>query len=436
MLSLNPPERPLVALSGGADSCALLLLLCEAADAGLLPRPVGVAHLHHGMRGADADADAAFCAALAARCGLPCVIELAALAGANEAAARDARYAFLQEAATALGAAVIATGHHADDQAETVLLRLFRGTSVSGLGGIPARRDRIIRPLLFARRSQLEAYCTEQGVTSRHDPTNDDPRFPRSRIRTLLPELTESFNPRLTEALCRLAEYAREDSAYLDALAESAQGAVDLRPLPRPLRRRVLLQKLWYASEGDAALREELATSAWVERVERLLRIGGTLTLPRGLEAYVRQGNVTIVPCKQGSAFQDWHAELSIPGSVVLPDSRFLTATVAPPLTPTQRHRRSLCVDCGTIPATLTVRTTRVGDRIAPLGMGGKTRLVRDLLREAGVSAPRRAAQLVVESKGEILWLVGTAQAEATRVPDGAEQVLLLAVRDEKTIQT
>ena len=436
MLSLATPERPLVALSGGADSCALLLLLCEAAEAGLLPRPAGVAHLHHGMRGADADADAAFCAALAVRCGLPCIIELAALSGANEAEARDARYAFLHESAQVLGGDVIATGHHADDQAETVLLRLFRGTSVSGLGGIPARRDTIIRPLLFARRSQLEAYCTQRGITPRHDPTNDDPRYPRQRIRTLLPELTERFNPRLTEALCRLSDYAREDSAYLDALAESAQGGVDLRPLPRPLRRRVLLQKLWQVSEGDAVLREELATSAWVERVDHLLRVGGTLNLPHGLEAHVRQGNLSIVPRQQGPPLQNWRAELSVPGSVMLPDSRPLTATIAPSLTPAQRHRRSLCVDCGTIPATLTVRTTHMGDRIAPLGMGGKTRLVRDLLREAGVSAPRRAAQLVVESEGEILWLIGVAQAEATRVPDGAQQVLILEVRDENTIKT
>ncbi len=434
MLSLDSPERPLVALSGGADSCALLLLLCEAADAGLLPQPAGAAHLHHGMRGADADADAAFCAALASRYGLPCFIELAALGGANEAEARDARYAFLQDAATALGAGAIATGHHADDQAETVLLRLFRGTSVTGLGGIPARRDNIIRPLLFARRSELEAYCTQHGITPRHDPTNDDPRYPRRRIRTLLPELTESFNPRLTDALCRLADYAREDSTYLDALAASAQDSEDLRPLPRPLRRRIILQRLWQASKSNAALREELATSAWVERLEQLLQVGGQLNLPHGLEAQAYQGNLSIVPCRQDTPLLDWHTELPVPGDVVLPDSRMLTATIGPCLTHAQRHRRSLSVDCGTIPATLTVRSVREGDRIAPLGMRGKTRLVRDLLREAGVPAATRSLQLVVESEKEILWLVGVAQAEVTRVPVAMKQVLLLKVRDEEKV--
>ncbi|MBB6052460.1 tRNA lysidine(34) synthetase TilS [Armatimonas rosea] len=428
---LFPGERPLVALSGGTDSCALLLLLCEAAALGLLPQPAGVAHFHHGMRGQDADADAGFCAALATRGGLSCVIGLGALANANEAEAREARYAFLQEAAQELGADVIATAHHADDQAETVLMRVFRGTSVSGLAGIPVRRGNIIRPLLFARRAQLEAYCAHHGVAVRHDPTNDNPRFPRRKVRTLLPELAESFNPRLTEALCRLSEHAAEDSAYLDMLAVEHRGTTDLRTLERPLRRRVILQRLWELTEGDAALREQLVTATWVARLEGLLVRGGTLNLPGDGWARVRQGSLVFAPQRQGPLLTDWRGELPVPGSVALLDQRSLSAVIAAPLPSPERQRRSLRVDCGTIPASLTVRTVRDGDRIAPLGMAGKTRLVRDLLREAKVPAELRASQLVVEAEGEILWVVGVAQAESTRVPEDATEVLLLEIHHE-----
>lgn len=425
---LFPGERPLVALSGGADSCALLLLLCEAAAGGLLPRPAGVAHFHHGMRGRDADADAGFCAALAARCGVPCVIELGALAHANEAEARTARYAFLQEAARELGAQVIATGHHADDQAETVLMRVFRGTSVAGLGGIPVRRENIVRPLLFARRSELERYGAENGIAPRHDPTNDNPRYPRHRIRTLLPELAARFNPRLMESLCRLAEHASEDAAYLERLAEQADATTDLRTLARPLRRRVILHRLWAITDGNEALREELVTAAWVERLERMLEEGGALHLPGGWGAEAHLGNLCFSPRTQAPLHSEGLWELTVPGVVELPGRKALAATLGPPLLPTERFRRSLRVDCGTIPATLTVRTVREGDRIAPLGMEGRRRLVRDLLREAGVPSDQRAFQTVVEADGEILWVIGIAQAESTRVPGGAQCALLLTV--------
>ena len=419
-----------MALSGGADSSALLLLLCEAAAAGLLPQPVGVAHFHHGMRGRDADSDAGFCAALAARCGIPCLIELGALAQANEAEARTARYAFLQEAAIALGASVIATAHHADDQAETVLMRVFRGTSVAGLGGIPVRRENIIRPLLFARRSQIESYCAERGITPRHDPTNDDPRYPRQRVRALLPELAARFNPRLTESVCRLAEHAAEDAALLDQLAEQARGAADLRTLVRPLRRRVILHKLWELSHSNEALREEVATAAWVVRLEQLLEGDGTLHLPGGWGASARQGNLIFSLRAPALDLADGCRELRLPGAVKMPDNRTLTATLGPPLLAAERRRRSLRVDCGTIPEILTVRRVRDGDRIAPLGMNGKTRLVRDLLREAAIPIEKRTSQAVVEGDGQILWVVGIAQAESTRVAEGAKRVLLLDVTE------
>lgn len=414
----------MVALSGGADSSALLLAWGEAGRAGLLPPLVGAAHFHHGMRGRDADADAGFCAALAAQESLACVIELGALVSANEAEARDARYAFLQAAAAELGATVVLTAHHADDQAETVLLRVLRGTSVEGLAGIPPRRElnervAVVRPLLGCRRTEIEAYCAHQGIAPRHDPTNDNPRYPRSRVRRLLPELAEQFNPRLTEALVRLAESASADAAALQPSATAlwersvvpvAPLTLMIAPLTRALpalRRRVLYRALWSVAEGG---REERASTVWIGRLERLLTGQGQLDLP-GFVRVKSDGE---------------HLKLWLP-KTTFPLAGALRQEIGPPLTPAQRSRRALKIDCGTIPANMTVRGVHDGDRMAPLGMGGKTRLVRDLLREAGIPPEQRLGwPVVMGDQGTLLWLVGVAQAESTRVVEGATEALIL----------
>lgn len=439
---LLPTDRILVALSGGADSCALLLVLCELAEAGHLPLLAGVAHFHHGMRGRDADADAAFCAALAVRCGLPCVIELGALGEANEAQARDARYAFLQEAGTTLGATVIATGHHADDQAETVLLRVLRGTGLAGLAGIPPRRGQaerltVVRPLLWQRRAELAAYCELRGIEPRQDPTNENPRYPRQRVRQLVPLLEQDFNPQLVGALNRLAEQATLESALLEELTErlwkecllcASPLALDVATLlsaPVALRRRALLRALWRCADQQL---EERATSATVARLEGLLGAGGGLDLPGGVRARVAQGRLTLALSCKGDAEQPYCFPLPLPGCVDLPDGSQVRAWWGMPKQKSARVRHAREVDCGTIAASLVVRSVASGDRIAPLGMGGKGRLVRDLLREARVPPELRARwpAVVAEPTGELLWLVGVAQSERTRVPEDATSAVIL----------
>ena len=438
---LFPEDRLLIALSGGADSCALLLALCELAEAEQLPQPVGVAHFHHGMRGRDADADAGFCAALAIQCGLPCTVGLGALSGANEAQAREARYAFLREVAAQSGASVLVTGHHADDQAETVLLRVFRGTSVQGLAGIPGRRllsngVAVARPLLGQRRAQIESYCAQRGILVRHDPTNDDTRFVRRRLRTHWPELEQAFNPQLVAALNRLAEHAVADNQVLETLTDAlweetlvqedplTLEGIRLQEAPLALRRRVLLRALWRIAPGA---QEELATGVWVERLGALLARAGSLDLPLGWRAR-SEGRLLFLERPAPKAEIPYQHLLRVPGSVGLADGTILRASVGAPLEGNTRSRRASRVDCGTIPASLVVRSVAPGDRLAPLGMAGKTRLVRDLLREAGIPVAERSGWPVVVERlsGELLWLVGIAQAEVTRVAEGAATVLIL----------
>jgi tRNA(Ile)-lysidine synthase len=222
------------AVSGGADSVALLRGLI-AAGVG----PVTVAHFNHLLRGAEADADEAFVRDLAARLGLECRTGSAdvasAAAGDNlEATARRLRYDWLARVAADVGAGWVATGHTADDQAETVLHRLIRGTGVRGLRGIAARRAvgsvEIVRPLLTVTRADVLAYLTDRGQPFRDDATNADPTFTRNRIRHELLPLLRTFNPVVAAALARLAEQA---DAVIGEMDRGTARTVEACELPR-----------------------------------------------------------------------------------------------------------------------------------------------------------------------------------------------------------
>lgn len=228
------PTRVVVAVSGGADSTALLLALNELVRNNRLDVSLIVAHLDHQLRKAS-NKDAEWVTALARRLG--CEVELGRAnvkrrAKANtdnlEQAARRARYEFLAKTAVGHDARLVLTAHTMDDQAETVLLRLLRGSGADGLAGIePLRRLKpqsdilLARPLLtWARRSDTEIYCRRQRVAFRRDEMNDDERFARVRVRKQLVPLMRSFNGKIVEALCRTAELLRDDSSTLNAAAD------------------------------------------------------------------------------------------------------------------------------------------------------------------------------------------------------------------------
>ncbi|MFB3892114.1 MAG: tRNA lysidine(34) synthetase TilS [Phycisphaerae bacterium] len=243
-----------VGVSGGADSVALLEVLCELAVPGGRGYRLSVAHLNHQLR-PDADADADFVADLARRRGLPCVIEKKDVAAharqtgkGIEQAARELRYDFLRRAAITAGATIVAVAHHADDNVETILYRIVRGTHLRGLCGMPVSRELrpagkqerdeqepdgqsasatssvvLIRPLLEVRRSEIEAFCTRRDLAWRTDSTNADVSYRRNFIRReLLPLLREKVSPRCDEAILRLAAGAQEVEEFLSAQAALA----------------------------------------------------------------------------------------------------------------------------------------------------------------------------------------------------------------------
>jgi tRNA(Ile)-lysidine synthase len=313
-----------VAVSGGPDSVALLRALVELRRP-LAPGLLVVAHLNHQLRGAESDADEAFVrdlhahlvAAGAAGLGLRWeridVAALARAAGANlEATARRARYDWLARVAGETGSGWIATGHTADDQAETVLHRLLRGTGLRGLRGIAPRRPlrpdlAVIRPLLSVTRSEVLDYLRAEGQDCCRDSSNFDPAYTRNRIRhELLPHLAERYNPAIVAVLARLAEQADEDYALLEAqavelLAEAelpragAMLVFDRRRLttaPRPLLREAL--RLAWEREGWPL--GAMGFAEW----ERLAAVACGETpasdLPGGVHARCREGVLQLGP--------------------------------------------------------------------------------------------------------------------------------------------
>ena len=224
---LPPGCRVLCAVSGGADSMALLTALrALAPDLGI---SVAAAHFDHRLRGAESDRDRAFVADWCARHEIPLRLghgDVRAAAAAQgrglEETARDLRYAFLETAAADLGCDRIATAHNADDNAETVLLHLVRGTGLDGLGGIPPRRGALIRPLLGCTRAEIEAYLAAEGVPHVEDSSNADPAYARNRIRRDVMPVLRDLNPAFAATLAAALPHLRADRAYLDDKAAAA----------------------------------------------------------------------------------------------------------------------------------------------------------------------------------------------------------------------
>ena len=278
----------LAAVSGGADSLALAAALAAVAPA--LGLRAGAVTVDHGLQAASADRAAAV-AATCRRLGLDPVRIARVSVGADggpEAAARTARYAALEAAADETGAAAVLLGHTLDDQAETVLLGLARGSGARSLAGMPATRGRMTRPLLSLRRQTLRDACAEDGLEPWDDPHNSDPAYTRVRVREqALPALEGALGPGVAEALARSADLLRADADALDALAALALDRPDalavatLQHHPTAIRTRVIRLAALAAGSRDL-------TAGHVRAIDRLVTDWhgqGPVRLPTGLEA-------------------------------------------------------------------------------------------------------------------------------------------------------
>ncbi|HET6879255.1 MAG TPA: tRNA lysidine(34) synthetase TilS [Pirellulales bacterium] len=303
----------LAAVSGGADSVALLRALAAAGSK--RPERLIVAHFNHALRH-EADDDEAFVRELAARLELPCIIgrgQPSSGAGGVEEAAREARYAFLKNTAAELGARYVVTAHTADDQAETVLHRIVRGTGIAGLAGMRRARPlsqgvTLLRPLLTVRRRELLDYLTSLGQCFREDATNAERRFTRNRLRhELLPQLAQQYNLNVSEALVRLAQLAGETQSVLDEwVAELVARAATFGPNQITLdpsqlggQPRIIIREVFIAAWRRQGWPEQaMGFDEWDSLADDLLlpgtRTGPLRVLPGGVTV-VREANDLVI---------------------------------------------------------------------------------------------------------------------------------------------
>lgn len=440
-------------ISGGADSMAMAHALAQiAARKG--PRLV-IAHLHHGIRGASADRDAAFVVRLADRLGVECIVERAdvpalarRLCVSIEMAAREARHAMFRRALAATGADRVALAHTADDQAETVLLCLCRGSGSAGLSAMAPDTTidglRIVRPMLDMPREAIEAYLRSNRIAWRTDPSNRDPCHVRNRIRRrVLPMLAKELNPSIRDILRTTADILGAEDEWMDGAARRAFArarhsggmldAMKLASLPPALGRRVVRE--WLRAGG---VPEDGIRFAAVERIIKLARAGaGRASLGSGREARIEDGRLSVAASRLKSNSAPWPATvLVVPGmteisatglkvSVKFSRGYEVRREPGPGRRPTVAWLAASKLKRG---MNLTIRPWRAGDRYRPMGAPG-TAKIHDILIDARVPREQRAGLPVVEYDGEIVWFPGHRVAHAWRVPSPSARSLRIELR-------
>ncbi len=439
---LPPDGRIVVAVSGGADSTALLLILARLAKT--LRLTLHVAHFDHGLRGEDAaQHDEASVRELARSLCLPLRVghgDVRATARRDglslEDAARRERYAFLARVATETGASAVATGHTASDQAETVLLHLVRGSGLAGLAGMSAKTAwpfaghedlSLIRPLLRLSRDDTLAYCDAACMRPLDDKTNASPDYRRNRVRNEVLPLLRELNPRIDDALVRLAGAAAEDEAYIDASASRALKATDgTFELPRELLAG------WETSPRRHALRLALQrlggdVQDFSERhlvaLERLVidgKTGDRLDLPRHVSAELTRSSLLLrLGEDTRAALPEAPVALLVPG-----EARFGPLILAVSTDQPAIDCSWVEVDAEAVAGGLRVRRRRPGDRFQPLGMREEKKL-QDFLVDAHIARARRDTLPLFESSRGIAWVGGLRIAEWAQPRPGRATLFL-----------
>ena len=442
-----PPEAVLVAVSGGPDSVALLHLFWRLrAEIGF---PLSVAHLNHALRGEESDKDEAFVAELALRHQVPFISEklspgqLGESPEGLEAAARKARYEFLRRTARRIGAARVALGHTRNDQAETFLSRLLRGSGPRGLGGIhPSLDGLFIRPLLETSRDSVESYLRDSRESWREDSSNQDLHRTRNRIRHhLLPMLQAQYNPEVVEVLSRTTSVLRDEDEYLESVTrelvrrlvrKEAQGyslAIPaVRVLPPALRRRLLRSFLERATPPPSPPPDFESTLA-LETLVREGRHQAASTLGPELEVRVLYSDLVAIP--KPSPRELTAVPLPVPGEAAWPDlgvrlrAHQLSRTEAGDPRSASAEGQAF-LDADTLPGPLAVRRRRNGDHFRPLGSPGESKL-KSYLIDHKVPRPVRDRIPLVVAGDQIAWVVGYQIEDRFKVTPRTRRVLVLS---------
>ncbi len=438
---IQPGDKILVGYSGGPDSAALVHLLLRLRSE--FPLGIVLAHFNHRLR-RTAERDERFVRKAAGRWNLPLFVKsrdvktYARGKGINlEQAGRDLRYDFLRKTAAKTGANKIATGHTMNDQAETVLMRLLRGTGRHGLAGISAMVEgTIIRPLLDLERQSLLGYLREQGVKYRRDETNEDRRFLRNKVRlVLIPYLQRNYGAGIVRGLVRLAALLRDEDDFLDKIAREKYqrlmrraekaGLLDVRHLssfPKALARRCVRQFI-------QELRGDLRGISYTD-VEAVLGLGEGKDLPLKKDLVLHRHGDWIFLKKKAAPRLSYQYLWNGRGILPIPEigigfegRRIRRADV-------REYRfdddaRCYC-DAGRLDFPLLVRRRYNGDRYQPLGSPGRKKL-KEIFRARRISVPDRDKRPVFLSGGKIVWVPGLPVAEEFKLTSQTKTVFVIS---------
>jgi tRNA(Ile)-lysidine synthase len=448
MISLG--DQILVGVSGGPDSLALLHILTRLKDKmGLGLYPV---HLDHMFRGKESQEDALFVANFCKELKLPLIqdrIDVPAYLVENKVSsqqgARDVRYKFYREVAQKVGANKLAVGHHAGDQAETVLLNLIRGAGLKGLKGIPPVRDDIVRPLLEISKEDILDYCKDWNLSSRTDSSNLKTVYFRNKIRLeLMPLLQEQYNSGVVDSLIRLSEIVRDEDEYLEILAEKALkkvihsrgeeriaiGLEEFSGLPCAIKRRLLVS-VWKSLAGE----NQGLSYKHVESVIEAADGGGDncrVQMPGGLFAVKRYGLLEIIKKDSLPPIGFYQYRLNIPGITSIPEiNKDIVTEIFDRKdceNPKKLSASEALLDFEKLLDPLFVRKRREGDVFLPFG-GGTVKLKKFLI-DLKIPREQRDSIPIVTTGENIVWLAGLRSAEKWKITDETKSCLKLTLID------
>ena len=430
------PEKAhiVVGLSGGADSVALLHVLCSLKEE--FGWSMTAVHIHHGLRGKEADGDAAFAEEFCAKLGVPCLVrrydvkaEAKARKLGEEETGRLLRYAAFREIAGEEG--YIAVAHHRKDQAETMLMRLCRGTGLRGLTGMSPVREKICRPLLRCSREEIEQYCRENGLMWREDATNQEETYTRNKLRLRVLPLLEEINPKTVEHMAETAELLSVEEDFLElqaaacyekVKADAPKGEVrlkrkELQALHPAMRRRVLRKAM------EAFLSADIS-QAQIEALEDLLQkgTGKSRDFLEGVHAENRY-DVLVLTMKKERA-EGYRYLLPLGESVFISETG-LRITTWTGEKGELLSEDTKCFDFDKIYGELFCRSRKTGDVIS-LKNGRKK--IKDLFIDEKIPRNERETVPLIAVGEEVLWAVGLRVSEKYQPDENTEKYLYVKI--------
>lgn len=439
-------EKLLLAVSGGNDSMALLASMQQLAER--FAWQLTVVHVNHQLRGKESDDDASYVATYCQKQQIPCVIKhvdvhraKAKSGGNKQALARKLRYEAFCEVAKELSIRYLVLAHHADDQVETILMRVLRGTGTQGLAGMEDKRSwgdlEIVRPLLPFTRTELENFIKEANIVPRNDSSNQSLDYTRNRLRLqLIPQL-KNYNPQLNQAILQLADVIREEEVVWDEwtkrIIDSCVRKMDAQTFEFDLTSFLCQPLALQRRTVKLILKCLMDENPPYQAVEQVVQLGLNpspsvwIFLPGGIKGVRNYNLLRLTKDYIHQQTAQWHYPLPVPSKLQLPQHGIMEAMIVNSLPAKSLEHTDVAIfDADQLPLQhLAVRNRRPGDTMQPFGFTGHKR-VKALMMEHKIPRDKRDSQPIVVADGQIIWLAGIRRAAIAPVSEQTRQYLVL----------